>query len=354
MPNNTPPRVIGPMGRRITYLAASPNGQHIAFKHIPQNYATDDYHDVLYQPADDTYVEVDELPAPPPVHYGYSGLKQRAYFSPLDDGQCLSIEIEPVGVDLVRYAPSANGLVEVFRRCLVGTYGTSGVSVQLVDSGKRAVVHVSDRDDKNADWGGGPLPDYPQTYLLVDVASGATIENYSFICNSWDEDLISVPGFSNAGRIAKTPVPDWVGTRNAAETEALEKLIKALSGDRNDHARRAGRTRLLTRIQVIDIASGEPLLQLRDDDARSIAFRPFPCFHEFSPDENYVLSTIAGGSFELWNVPAKTSWRPELAAHGGVHTAVFLPHGRAALGTAGAGVIIVDCTPGIAAGDQPW
>lgn len=346
--------VFGPLGRRILNLQASPSGHGIAFQHVPEHYSTDDYHEVVYRRSGETYVEVGEFPMPPALSSPYRGTMQRTVFAPLDDGQCLALEVEPGGVDWARYAPAAGGLEQVARRTLHGTYSQSEATLRLLPGGREAVVHISDRDDKNADWGGGPLPDYPQTYLLVDLASGTTIEEYSFVRDSWDEALISLPGFSNAGRLAKKPAPAWLGTRDADQTETLEKLIKSLSWDRDDSARRVGSKWLLTRLQVIDMTTGETVLQLADDDPGRAGFRVAPRFHDISLNENYILSTMADGSFALWNVSAKNSWQPELPEHGGVHTAVFLPQARAALGTARAGVIVVDCKPGVSPGDKPW
>src|SRR6185436_2525253 len=118
--------------------------------------------------------------------------------------------------------------------------------------------------------------------------------------------------------------PPWLGTRPAREREALQKIILPLAWKALEFAIRAGRTRLLTSQRVLDVASGETLLRIHDDP-HADRFGTPPRFHDLSPDESYVLSTGEGGHFELLHVESQRAWRPELPAHGGVHTASFLP-----------------------------
>ena len=353
MAQNVHPLVFGPLGRRITHLVASPDGRTLAFKHIPQNYSTDDYHDVLYRKAGDTYVDLGELPTPPPIGYGYSEAMQRADFAPLDDGQCLSLETGPHSIALARYAPAESGLVEAARWNIGGTLSLVGATLRLRPSGQEVVVHISDRDDKNVDWGGGPPPDFPQSYLWIDVTSGKKLEKFHITSS---DAGVSIPGFCNPGGVSSLVslgAPSWTGARELREGQAIDKILESLSGQK-DFPIRAGRRRLLTRMRVIEIGSGQTLLQLADDEPQMSLMRVYPRFHVLSPDENHALSTVPGGHFELWNVTDRSSWRPSLPPHGGVHCAVFLPGARAALGTAEGGVIVVDCTPGLEPGCIPW
>lgn len=141
--------------------------------------------------------------------------------------------------------------------------------------------------------------------------------------------------------------PPWVGTRAARECEALQKIILPLAMKALESAVHAGRSRLLTSKRVIEIASGETLLSIHDDP-HADRFGTPPRFHDMSPDESYVLSTGENGHFELRDVESRRAWRPALPEHGGVHTASFLPGGKAVLGTAQGGVIVVDCAESIA------
>ena len=322
---------------------------------MPENYDTRDYHESLFRKAGDTYVVVGDLPKPPPVSYGLGdGPKKRADFVPLDDGDCLSLETDAYSVDLARYTVRDDGVVEAARWKISGALSLSSAELRLLPGGKHAVVHVSDRDDKLADWGGGPPPDYPQVYLVVDVHSGETLDRYSFVQGIYDDVL----SFRTALPLDLTPSssrpPPWTGMRDVCKNEPLHTIISALPSAQYDNALYIGAKRLLTTMQVIDIATGESLLQLVDESGIAHRMRPVARFHEFSPDENYVLATITGGAFELWNASTKTRWRPELPPHRGVHSAIFLPGTRVALGTSCGGIIVVDCAAGLTPADRPW
>jgi hypothetical protein len=335
--------VFGPPGRRITNLAASPNGRFLACLHVPQNYNTADYHHLFFRQAGDTYVEAGPLPEPPPARHDLRSSIRRSDFAPLDDGGCLVLETDHSAVYLARYEPSAGGMAEAARWEVAGTLSLCDASLRLLPSGREALVLVTDQDDKQVDWGGGPPPDYIQTWIQVDVATGVTRERTSSV--SLAEPSLSLDTFRGSRGVSvlvALGAPPWVGTRSARECEALQKIILPLAWKALESAIRAGSRRLLTSKRVIDIASGETLLGIQDDP-RADRFGTPPRFHDGSPDENHVLSTGEGGHFELWNVTARRAWRPSLPAHGGVHTASFLPDGRAALGTAQGGVIVVDC-----------
>lgn len=321
------PVVIGPLGRRIVNLAASPNGRFIAFQHVPQDYDSRDHRWLFLRAEGDTFVEAGALPG-------------SMAFAPLDDGQCLALEVVGRGVvELVRYAPH-----EVARREVWSTMSFNDATLRLMPSGREALVLVTDQDDKHVDWGGGPPPDYIQTWLLIDLATGKVREKTSWV-NLGEPTLSQHAYRSSLGLsvLVALGAPPWVGTRARRECETLQELILPLSWKAVESAIRAGPTRLLTSHRVIEIASG-----------RILAKVPSPRFHDLSPDENYVLSTTEAGDFALWNVPYQSAWQPDLPAHGGVHRAVFLPGARAALGTKHGGVILVDCKPGIAPGDPPW
>lgn len=235
-----------------------------------------------------------------------------------------------------------------------GTLSLSDASLRLLPSGREALVFVTDRDDKQVDWGGGADPDYIQTWIQMDVASGVTREKTSSV--KLGEPSLSLDTFRDSRGVSvlvALGAPPWVGKRAARECEALQKIILPLAWKALESAIHAGRTRLLTSKRVIEIASGDTLLTIHDDP-HADRFGTPPRFHDLSPNESYVLSTGENGHFELWNVASRRAWRPELPAHGGVHTASFLPGGRAVLGTAQGGVIVVDCAEGIAPGDTPW
>jgi len=323
-------------------LAASPNGRFLAFQHVPQDYDSADHHWLFFRAEGDTFVEAGALPV-------------SMDFAPLDDGQCLALEVMGRGVvELARYAPSAQGMAQAARWEVWSAMSFNDVTLRLMPSGREALVLVTDQDDKQVDWGGGPPPDYIQTWLLIDLATGETRERTSWV--NLGEPTLSQHAYRSSRGLSvlvALGAPPWVGTRAARECEALRKLILPLSWKAVESAIRAGSTRLLTSRRVIEIASGETLAAIQDDP-RADRFEPSPRFHDLSPDENYVLSTIEGGDFALWNVSYQSAWQPELPEHGGVHRAVFLPGGRAALGTKRGGVIVVDCTPGIAPGDTPW
>ncbi|HEV7238303.1 MAG TPA: hypothetical protein VGQ36_03610 [Thermoanaerobaculia bacterium] len=335
------PLVFGPLGRRIVNLAVSPNGRFLAFQHIPQNYYTGDYHWLLYRAEGDTFVEVGTLPG-------------SSEFALLDDGQYVALQGREGMVELARYAPAAQGMTEVARWDVWGTMSLNDATLRLMPSGREALVLVTDQDDKQVDWGGGPPPDYIQTWLLVDLATGETREKTTWVKLS--EPTLSrhsYEGSRGLSVLVAMGAPPWVGTRAARECAALQKIIEPLSWKAVESAIRTGPTRLLTSHRVIEIASGQTLAAVKDD-SKGVWGEPSPRFHDLSPDENYVLSTVEGGHFALWNVPYQSAWQPELPAHGGVHRAFFLPGGRAVLGTKLGGAIVIDCTPGITPADTPW
>jgi hypothetical protein len=348
-----PSYVFGPLGRRILSLAASPNGESIACHHVPENYDTRDYHESLFRKAGDTYVSLGDLPEPAPASSSLGGTKRRSGFVPLDNGDCLSLETDAYHVDLARYVAGENGLVQADRWEVGGAISLNGASLSLLPSGTHAVIHISDRDDKFADWGGGPEPDFPQTYLLIDVRSGETVERYSVTVAGFD--VLSIATAARVGN-ASPPftMPSWTGVRYLKPGDHLHAIATALPGATYDYTIYLGAKRLLTSMQVIDIATGESLLQLLDESPVTHRMRPVARFHALSADENYVLTVVAGGVFELWNVSTKARWRPELPPHKGVHSAIFLPGGRAALGTSCGGIIVVDCAAGLARDDAGW
>ena len=347
------PFAFGPLGRRILSLAASPNGEAIAFHHVPENYDTRDYHESLFRRAGDTYVCVGDLPQPAPATPSIGGTKRRSDFKPLDNGDCLSLETDAYHVDLARYVAGDNGLVQADRWEVGGAISLNGASLNLLPSGMHAVVHISDRDDKFSDWGGGPEPDYPQTFLLIDVRSGETVERYSVTLAGFDVLAVATAAtIDNAS--PQSAMPSWTGVRHLHLGDPLHAIASALPGATYDYAIYLGAKRLLTSMQVIDVTTGESLLQLVDESPTTHRMRAVARFHALSPDENYVLTVVTGGAFELWNVSTKRRWRPELPPHNGVHSAIFLPGGRAALGTSCGGIIVVDCTAGLAPGDTPW
>lgn len=340
MPERCNPIVFGPLGRRIVKLASSPNGRFIALYHEPPNYDSADRHWLFCRADGDTFVEAGALPGP-------------LDFLPLDSGQCLTLETDRRGmVELARYAPTAQGMTQVARWEVWCAMSFNDATLRLMPTGREALVLVTDQDDKQVDWGGGPPPDYIQTWLLIDLATGERREKTS--CVNLAEPLLSRHAYQRSRGLSvlvALGAPAWAGTRAARECDALQKIILPFSWKAVESAIRAGETRLLTSRRVIEIASGETLAAVKDDGDR---FEPSPRFHDLSPDENYVLSTVEGGDFALWNVSYQSSWQPELPVHGGVLCAVFIPGGRAALGTRLGGVIVVDCAPGIAPGDTPW
>ena len=331
--------VFGPLGRRIVNLAASPNGRFLALQHVPRNYSTADYHWLFFREEGETFVEV-------------GGLHGSIDHAPLDDGHCLSLE-DRGRVELAIYAPGPQEPVQVARWPVWSPISLSEATLRLMPSGREALVLVTDRDDKQVDWGGGPPPDYIQTWLLVDLATGEIRESASWT-NLADPEISTHAYTSSRGISVLVALggPRWVGTRAWRECEALQKLILPLSWKAVESAIRAGPTRLLTSRRVIELASGAVLATIQPDP--KLRFEADPRYHDLSPDENYVLCTVEGGHFALWNVSYQSAWQPELPAHGGVHRAIFLPGGRAALGTKEGGVIVVDCTPGMAPGDTPW
>lgn len=341
MPDYRDPVVFGPLGRRIVRLAASPDGRFLALQHVPRNYDTSDYHWLFFRAEGGTFVEVGAFPGP-------------VDFAPLDDGQCLLLQNHGGAVVLARYAPAAEGMTEVARWEVWGTISFCDASLWLMPSGREALVLVTDRDDKQVDWGGGPPPDYIQTWLLVDLENGEVRERTSRV-NLADPELSlhTYSGSRGVSVLVALGAPPWAGTRAPRERDALQKLILPLAWKAVESAIRAGPTRLLTSRRVIDIASGRTLATVEGDPDRD-RFEPSPRFHDLSPDENYVLSTVEGGAFALWNVSYQSAWQPGLPEHGGVHRAVFLPGGRAALGTKSGGVIVVDCRLGIAPGEAAW
>lgn len=147
--------VFGPLGRRLVRLAASPDGQFLALQHVPQNYNTADYHWLYFRRSGGTFEEVGEVP----------GYMQRHDAAPLDDGHCLLLETDSQSVQLARCAPAAEGIAEVARWEVWSTMSFHDATLRLLPSGREALVLVTDRDDKQVDWGGGALPDYIQTWL---------------------------------------------------------------------------------------------------------------------------------------------------------------------------------------------
>jgi hypothetical protein len=340
MPERCNPVVFGPLGRRIVNLAASPNGRFLAFQPVPRNYDTADSHWLFFRAEGERFVEAGTLPG-------------SMDFAPLDEGDCLSLENRNGVVELARYAPAAGATAEVARWKVWGTISLCDAALRLMPSAREALVLVTDQDDKQVDWGGGPPPDSIQTWLLVDLASGETRERTTRVKLSEPElGRHDYQGSRGLSVLVALGAPPWVGTRARRECEALQKMILPLSWKAVESAIRAGPTRLLTSHRIIDIASGQTLAALHNDP--SLRFEASPRFHDLSPDENYALSSVDGGHFALWNVSYQSAWQPDLPEHGGVHRAVFLPAGRAALGTTSGGVIVVDCTPGIAPNDTPW
>lgn len=295
------PVVFGPLGRRIVNLAASPDGRFLAFQHVPQNYDTADYHWLFFRAEGETFVEVGILPG-------------AVDFAPLDDGQCLSLEADRGVVKLARYAPAAQGMAEVARWEVWGAMSLNDATLRLMPSGREALVLVTDQDDKQVDWGGGPPPDYIQTWLLIDLATGERREETSWV--DLAEPRLSRHAYKSSRGLSvlvALGAPPWVGSRAARECAALQKLILPLSWKAVESAIRAGPTRLLTSRRVIEIASGQTLWTA-DDDPSGDRLEVSPRFHDLSPDENYVLTTAAGGHFALWNVPYQSAWQPRITA----------------------------------------
>lgn len=334
--------VFGPRGVRILRLAASLNGQYLAFVHVPQNYNSSDCHWLFFRQSGDTYEQVGEIPGSP------------TDVAPLDDGQCLVLFTDYTGPVLTRWAAAAAGMTEVARWNLLGTLSLSDATLRLLPSGHEALVIAIDRDDKQVDWGGGPPPDYIQTWLLVDVATGDVRQRMETV--KLDAPEISRDAYGGSRGVSvlvALGAPAWMGTRTKLDCAALQKIILPMACKAEDSAIRAGSTRLLTNKRVIDISSGETVLPIAADP-RADRFEAPPRFHDLSPDENYALSTVADGHFALWNISNQSAWQPDLPAHGGVHNAIFLPGRRAALGTKLGGVIVVDCAEGCAAVDAAW
>jgi hypothetical protein len=226
----------------------------------------------------------------------------------------------------------------------------------ILSSGKDAVVLTTDFDDKDADWGGGGAAgEYTQTWFRIDLGSGEIREERSSTDYAQPISIHDYKRSRGLSVLIAMGAPSWVGSRDARECQRLRELIVPLTLKKLDEfAIHAGRTHLLTKWRVIEIASGQTVLQIRNDEPEAFGARVFTQFHDLSPDGNYALSTVAGGHFELWNIQKRTSWRPDLPPHGGVHCAIFLPEGKAALGTVEGGIIVVDCTPGLSSGDVPW
>src|SRR6185312_2776283 len=82
---------------------------------------------------------------------------------------------------LARYESSAGRMAEVARWAVDGTLSLSDARLRLLPSGGGALVLVTDRDDKEVDGGGGPDPDYIQTWIHTDVAAGVTREKTSSV-----------------------------------------------------------------------------------------------------------------------------------------------------------------------------
>lgn len=335
--------VFGPPGRRIVRLAASPNGKFLALQHVPQNYSTADYHWLYFRRSGNTFEDLGEIP----------GMKSRRLdVAPLDDGRCLLLEEENGVVFLTPHAQPDAGGAKAIRWKLGGTLSFVDATLRVLPSGREALVLITDRDDKQVDWGGGPPPDYIQTWLHVDLATGKT-ESRGSETQLGDPPLPSALYGSSRGTtvLAALGAPAWVGVRDSRDSAPVRELITGLP--ENEYAIHAGRRRLLTSKRVIDIASRQTVLQLGADPGAN-RFEPQPRFHDLSPDENYAPSTVAGGHFALWNVAKQSAWQPALPAHGGVHNAIFLRGGRVVLGTRQGGVIVVDCAEGIAPADAAW
>jgi hypothetical protein len=343
--------IAGTPGRRITGLAVSPKGGCLACEYVRKGKWTTDQSWLFFREADGTYVEAGEMPPASPTLQDFSATTRRS-FAALDDGHCLFLQTNTHDVELVRHTASAEGMAESARWevCWLRSYYNAHLGI--LPSGKEAVVLTSDYDDQDADWGGGGLPgQYTQKWFRVDLASGEVREE-----NSGTD--ISIHDYNSSRGLSvliAMGAPPWVGSRDALECQKVRELIVPLTLKKlAEFAIHAGPTYLLTKWRVIEIASGQTVVQIKNDEREALGARVFTQFHDLSPDGNYALSTVVGGHFELWNIPNRTSWRPALREHGGVHCAVFLPGGKVALGTVEGGIIVVDCTPGLSPGDAPW
>jgi hypothetical protein len=295
------------------------------------------------------------MPPAPPTLQDFSSTTRRS-FAALDDGHCLFLQTNTHDVELVRHTATAEGMAESARWAVCELRSYCNAHFAILPSGKEAVVLATDYDDNDADWGGGGGPGaYTQTWFRIDLGSGEIHEEPP---STGYAQPISIHDYNRSRGLSvliAMGAPSWVGSRDAGECQGLRELIVPLTQKKLDEfAIHAGRTHLLTRWRVIEIASGKTVSQIKNDEPEAVGARVFTQFHDLSPDGNYALSTVVGGHFELWNIPKRTSWRPELPPHGGVHCAIFLPEGKVALGTVEGGIIVLDCTPGLSPGDVPW
>ncbi|HEV7667500.1 MAG TPA: hypothetical protein VGS22_03170 [Thermoanaerobaculia bacterium] len=136
-------------------LSTSPNGQLLACKHVPQNYDTTDYHDLLFRQAGDTYVEVGAFLESPPERHGSQSLMRRLDCVPLDEGGCLVLETDDSTVYLARYESSAGRVAEAARWIVDAALSLSHATLRLLPSGREALVIITDRDDSRRIGGAG-------------------------------------------------------------------------------------------------------------------------------------------------------------------------------------------------------
>jgi len=115
--------VFGPLGCRITRLAASPNGEYLVLHHVPQNYDTSNYHWLLFRRSGDTYEQVGELAG------------SASDVAPLDDGQCVLLMTDYTGTELARWAPAASGMAEVARWGVWNTICLSDAQLRMLPVG---------------------------------------------------------------------------------------------------------------------------------------------------------------------------------------------------------------------------
>jgi hypothetical protein len=322
---------------------------------VRKNPGTSDSSWLFFRETGGTYIEVGEMPPPPLMPYDPDATTRRD-FALIDSGHCLFLQTNTHAVELARHAPTSSGMAQSARWEVSWLHSYSNAIFRILPSGNEAVVLTTDHDDYDADWGGGGRePDYTQKWFRIDLASGEVQEKNS----GTDRDApISIHDYKRSRGLSvliAVGAPSWVGSRDSRECERLRELIAPLTMKTLDEfAIHAGRTHLLTNWRVIEIASGKTVLQIKSDEPEPLGARVFTRFHDLSADGNYALSTVVGGHFEIWNISKGTSWRPALPPHGGVHCAVFLPNGKAALGTVEGGIIVLDCTPGLSPGDAPW
>jgi hypothetical protein len=347
--------IAGTPGRRITELAGSPNGRYLACEYVRKGRWTSDCSWLFFLEAAATFEEAGEMAPAPPALQDFSSTIRRS-FAALDDGHCLFLQTNTHDVELVRYTPTTAGIAESARWQVCSLRSYHNAILRILPPGQEAVVLTTDYDDKDADWGGGGAAgEYTQRWFRVDLASGEIREESSSSDYSPPISIHDYKSSRGLSLLIAMGAPSWVGSRDAGECQRLRELIVPLTLKKlSEFAIHAGHTHLLTTWRVIEIASGKTVLQIKNDESEPVGARVFTRFHDLSPDGNYALSTVIGGHFELWNVPNRTSWRPELPAHGGVHCAVFLLEGKVALGTVEGGIIVVDCTPGLSSGDAPW